>query len=131
MPAAVSLSKLVSALQFAGPKSVVQVDRQSGEVVEGPLGAATPASSALFQPITVEIDELECAKRFCETVADLNDRRRLATALAGARPMESFEHAIFRVGVAHDWFPFRDRQVANAAQACLEAQGIPFVDDLG
>jgi len=131
MPAAVSLAKLVSALQFAGPGAVVQVDRQSGEVIEEPSSAAPPDSSARFQPIAVEIDELDCAKRFCETVADLNDRRRLATALAGARPMESFENAIFRVSVAHDWFPFRDRQVANAALGFLEAQGIPFVDDLG
>ncbi len=131
MPAAVSLAKLVSALQFAGPGAVVQVDRQSGEVIDGPSSAAPPDSSARFRPIAVEIDELEFAKRFCETVADLNDRRRIATALAGTRPMESFENAIFRVGVAHDWFPFRDRQVTNAAQACLEAHGIPFVDDLG
>ncbi len=131
MPAAVSLAKLVSALQFAGPGAVVQVDRQSGEVIEDPSGAAPPESSARFQTVAVEIDELDCAKRFCETVADVNDRVRLATALATTRPMESFENAIFRVGVAHKWFPFRDRQVANAAQAYLEAHGIPFVDDLG
>jgi hypothetical protein len=131
MPAAVSLLKLVNALQFAGPGVIVQVDRESGEVVEAPAGSAASDSSARLQPIVVEVDELECAKRFCETVADLSDRRRIETALAGGRPMESFENAIFRVGIAHDWFPFRERQVAQAAQTCLEAQGIPFVDDLG
>ena len=131
MAVAVSLSKLVSALQYAGPGVVVHVDRQSGDVVESPAGGATPDSSARLQPIAVEIDELDCAKRFCETVADLNDRRRIATALAGAQPLENFENAIFRVGVAHEWFPFRERRVAAAARARLEAQGIPFADDLG
>jgi hypothetical protein len=130
MPAAVSLAKLVNALHFAAPGAVVQVDRENGEIVEASAGAATPDSSARLQPISVELDELGCAKRFSETVADGNDRRRIETALAGARPMESFENAIFRLGVAHDWFPFRERQVAQAARACLEAQGIPFVDDL-
>jgi hypothetical protein len=130
MPAAVSLAKLVTTWQFAGPGVPVQVDRQSGEVFEGAAGATATDSSHL-QPIAIEFDELECAKRFCETVTDVNDRRRIATALAGSRPMESFENTIFRVGVGHDWFPFRDRQVANAMRAFLNAQEIPFVDDLG
>ncbi len=130
MPAAVSLAKLVSALQYAGPGAVVLVDTRSGDVVEGSAGAAVRESSAHLQPVVVELNELECAKRFCETVADLNDRRRIATAFAAARPLESFENAIFRVGVAHDWFPFREGEVARAARAWLEARGIPFIDDL-
>lgn len=131
MATPVSLSKLVSAWQYAGPGVVVQVDTRSGELVEGPPVATASDSASHLQPVTIEFDELECAKRFCETVVDPNDRRRVTTALAGARPLESFENMIFRVGVAHEWFPFRDRQVANALQAFLAAQRIPFADDLG
>jgi hypothetical protein len=131
MPAAVSLAKLVSAWQFAGPGVPVQVDRRSGEVLEGAAGAAAAGSPSHLQPIAIEFDELECAKRFCETVTDVNDRRRISTALASSRPMESFENTIFRIGVGHDWFPFRDRQVANSMRAFLNAQGISFVHDLG
>jgi len=137
VPAAIALSKLVSALQFAAPGVGVRVDTMTGEIVEGvePKAATAPHASSepatRYRTIGVEFDELEWAKRFCETVRDSSDRRRIETALSGSRPMESFENAIFRLGVAHEWFPFRERQVGEAAKAWLEAQRIPFLDDLG
>ena len=99
------------------------------------LGAASDGKAGLADPtryrtVVVEVDELEVAKRFCETVAEPSNRRRLETALSSAQPLESFENALFRLGIAHTWFPFREIQLGNLAKAWLAAQGIPFLDDL-
>jgi hypothetical protein len=125
-PPAVSLARLVSALQFAQPGVAVRIDTQTGDVVEG-----TESESASCRTIDVEIDELDLARRFCERVADATDRKRFETALSSAQPMESFENALYRAGIAHEWFPFREQQIGAIAKAWLEGQGIPLVDDLG
>jgi hypothetical protein len=132
MSAAVSLTRFVSALEFAGPGAAVRIDTSTGEVVE----AAEPAISVSdqaerYQTIAVEVDEQDLARRFCEAVADPTDRKRLETALSSSQSLESFENTVHRVGLAHRWFPFRERQLGERAKACLEARGILFVDDLG
>jgi len=139
MPVPVSLAGLVSALQFAAPGAAVRIDPLTGDVIEGleplPTRQSVPATSSEesghFRTIAVDFDEHEIAKRFCETVSDRNDRQRLEMALLSAQPIESFENSLYRVGIAHQWFPFRERQLGDLAKAQLEAQGITFVDDLG
>ncbi|HEV8067452.1 MAG TPA: hypothetical protein VGP76_06935 [Planctomycetaceae bacterium] len=132
MSAAVSLTKFVSALEFAGPGAAVRIDTSTGEVVEGAEPAISVSDQAeRYQTIAVEVDEQDLARRFCEAVADPTDRKRLETALSSSQSLESFENTVHRVGLAHRWFPFRERQLGEWAKACLEARGIPFVDDLG
>jgi hypothetical protein len=134
----VSLVKLVSALQFVEPGGGVRIDVETGEVVEDssakslsePTSSVSAAQSARFRTIALQLDELETARRFCESVADPGDRKRLETALASAQPTEAFENAVYRVGIAHKWFPFREAQLGDLAKAWLQAEGIPFVDDL-
>jgi hypothetical protein len=136
VPAAVSLAKFVAAVQFADPSAGVQIDTSTGEIVEGALPVTDGDQSTSvgppgrFRTIAIEVDELDLAGRFCETVADPIHRKRLETALASARPIESFESALYRVGIAHRWFPFYNQQIGQLAKAWLEAQAIPFVDDL-
>ena len=139
MSAAVSLAKLVSALQFADPGAAVHVDTLTGEVIESPqpgsLDGAAPVGLTnrpqRYRTIAIDIDELEFARRFCASVADPNDRRRLETALSSGQSIEAFEQALYRGKIAHTWFPFRTLQLGELAKAWLEAQGLPFVDDLG
>jgi len=128
MAVPVSLVRVVSALQFAAPGAVVCIDTGTGEVIEGT--ADSRQDSERFQIIALDFDEGEIGKRFCETIADRDDRRRLETALTSSQPLESFEHALYRAGIAHQWFPFRERQLGDLAKAWLETAGIPFVDDL-
>jgi hypothetical protein len=127
MSPAVSLARLVSALQFTQSGVAVRIDTQIGDVVE----EGTESESASYRTIDVEIDELDLARRFCERVGDATGRRRLETALSSAQPMESFENALYRTGIAHEWFPFREQEIGGIAKAWLEARGIPYVDDLG
>jgi hypothetical protein len=128
MAVPVSLASLVSAVQFAAPGAVVCIHTVTGEVIEGT--ADSRQDSERFQIIALDFDEGEIAKRFCETIADRDDRRRLEIALTSAQPLESFENALYRGGIGHQWFPFRERQLGDLAKAWLETAGIPFVDDL-
>ena len=117
MPA-VSLASLVSALQFAAPGEPVRFDTRTGEVIaaDEALGPGT---------ITISLDELALAKRFCATVSEPQDRKRLETSLLSVRPMEAFEQALYRIQIAHRWFPFRDLELVQIAKAELEATGAP------
>jgi hypothetical protein len=137
MPGTVSLAKLVSALQFAEPQAGVRIDLSTGEIVEGidPTAPAGPTLSSTseserYRTFCVNFDEQDWARRFCETIADPHERHRLETALSSAQSIESFEHALYRVGIAHEWFPFRESQLGKLAKAWLESEKIPFVDDL-
>ncbi len=128
MAVPVSLARLISAVQFAAPGASVCIDTGTGEVIEGMAGSRQ--DSQRFRTISVDFDEREIAKRFCETLADRDDGRRLETALTSAQPLESFENGLYRAGIAHQWFPFRERQLGDLAKGLLQAAGIPFVDDL-
>jgi Uncharacterised protein family (UPF0158) len=137
MPAEASLAKLVTALQFAEPGALVRIDTMTGEVLEASDSessaqdrAASGGHPERYQTVDVEVDEQDLAKRFCATLGDDNARRRLETALSSDQPIEAFENALYRAGIAHEWFPFRERQLGNVAKTWLEAQGIRFVDDL-
>jgi Uncharacterised protein family (UPF0158) len=131
MPGAVSLARLVGALQFAEPGAVPYVDVMSGEVLEGVPQPISSADADRYRPVGVNVDELELARRFCQTVTDAHDRRRLETSLASGQPMESFENSLYRSGIAHEWFPFRERETGRLVKDWLTAEGIAFVDDLG
>jgi hypothetical protein len=103
----------------------------SGEVLEAVPQSNTTADAARYRLVGVKLDDLELARKFCQTVTDANDRRRLETSLASNQPLEGFENTVYRLGLAHLWLPFRERELGRLAKACLEVQGIPFVDDLG
>jgi hypothetical protein len=138
MSAAVSLAKLVSELELAGSGAVVRIDTQTGAVVDSEEPAAwslpdqvsSADQSERYRTIVLNLDEHEVARRFCESISDSDDRRRLEIALSSGQPIESFENALYRIGIAHAWFPFRELQLGSLAKELLEAQGIPFVDDL-
>jgi hypothetical protein len=125
-------------LQFVEPGAAVRVDTLTGDVAEEIEPQSPNESTSLnsngeserFRTIALDLDEREIAQRFCEKVSDPNNRRRLETALSSAQPLESFQNALFRTGIAHQWFPFRERQLADLAKARLAAEGIAFVDDL-
>jgi hypothetical protein len=138
VPVPVSLARLISAWQFAEPDLGVRVDTLTGEVVEGieaPSARQPPPfnsdeTSARLLTIALDFDEAEIAKRFCESVSEPSNRRRLETALSSAEPLESFQNALHRAGIAHEWFPFFERQLGDLAKVQLVAKGIAFVDDL-
>jgi hypothetical protein len=131
MPA-VSLASLVSALQLAAPGEPVRIDTQTGEIIgiDEALGPGSIGEAQRDRTITVSLDDVALAKRFCATVTDPQDRNRLETSLLSVRPIAAFEQALFRIQIAHRWFPFRDLELVRLAKAQLEAQSIPFVDDL-
>src|SRR5580704_3155279 len=114
MPA-FSLARLVSALQLAAPGEPVRIDTQTGEVIaiDEALGPGSGGEAQRDGTITISLDEVALAKSFCATVTDPQDRQRLETALLSVRPVEAFEQALYRVKIAHRWFPFRDLELVR------------------
>lgn len=140
MANAVSLCDLVSRLQFADPTTEIFVDTQSGTVVEREsAGDASPSTVESeitdrdrFQelPVLDDRQEIELARNFHAQVSDAENRRRLALALANTNPLQSFEAALYRCQIAHEWFRFRDERLVRLVREWLEARGIPYVDDV-
>src|SRR5579862_637466 len=140
MADAVSLSELVSRLQFADPSIENLVDTQSGTIVEkestGDASLSTVGSEVCdgrrFQklPVLDDRQEIELARNFHAQVSDAENQRRIGMALASTNPLQAFEAALYRCQIAHEWFRFRDEQLVRLAREWLEARGIPYVDDV-
>jgi Uncharacterised protein family (UPF0158) len=141
MENAVSLNELVNALQSTDVASVVYVDKTKGTIVssvedggERDRGAVsgTPLELQRLErcPVPSEREEREVARRFCNSVEDADDRRRLVVALSGAAGLDAFLNTLFRCGIAHDWFRVRDQHLIQFAKGWLEARDIPYVNDV-
>ena len=140
MPRTVSLSEFVAALQFSDATAVAYFDRTTGQIVtptqdaeEAGADRSEPARSPeRFErlPAFSEQDEIELARQFAATVENAEDRQRLRLALASASPREAFEAALFRCRIANEWFQFRDQRLLQLARDWLEAQAIPYIDDV-
>ncbi|MGF1608962.1 MAG: UPF0158 family protein [Kiloniellales bacterium] len=77
-----------------------------------------------------DIHEYAIMERFCLSVEPVERSDRLIDAIKGRGAFRRFKDAIHRMGIADDWYRFRDQALAEFATDCLEAQGIPFKNDL-
>jgi len=135
MPKTVSLSKVLAALQFGDPTTVIYVDRTTGQIVGSAqirAEANGPKKPDRFErlPVLTEQDEIELARHFSDAAEKTEDRQRLNLALSSANPQEAFQTALFRCQIANEWFQFRDKHLLQLVKNWLDAQGVPYSDDV-
>lgn len=75
-------------------------------------------------PDRFEIDEYRMMERFASGVADPAVQAALADALRGRGAFRRFKDAVHRLGLAEEWYRYRDRGYEDVARAWCEAQGI-------
>jgi len=140
MPPSLSLSDVVTALQFADPGERAFLDSRTGQIVRQPVEAKSGEKSSEDQdtplpdgceslPALTEQDELAFARQFTAEVANPEDKRRFELALASGKPQEAFETTVFRCQIANAWFPYRNRCVVQFAKDWLDARNLSYTDD--
>ena len=141
MPASLSLSDVVAALQYGDPHERAFLDSRTGQIVRQRVAAkadetspenrdVVPTEHCERLPELTEREELDFACRFTAEVASPEDRGRLELALAGAKAFENFETTVFRCQIANAWFPFRDRCLVQFAKDWLAARRVSYTDDV-
>jgi hypothetical protein len=127
-----SLSDFVAALQFGDANECRILDPLTGQIVhraaenQEPL----PPDGNERLPTLTDQEELAFARQFTAEVANPEDRRRLALALASGDAHAAFETTVFRCQIANAWFQYRDRCLVQFAKDWLDARNLSYTDDV-
>ena len=94
----------------------------SADDVDGPEYAPLPTR--------FDVHEWSIMRDFCDRVGDEDLRDRLLRAVHGRGAFRRFKDVVYEEGIQDDWFAYREARFADIARDWLEAEGIPYVDDV-
>ena len=80
-------------------------------------------------PTRFEIHEWQIMDRFARWVDDERIGEELRYALRGRGAFRMFKEAIHRLGVAEEWYEYRERALRRIAVEWCEANGIRFTEE--
>ena len=157
MQAPVKLSAIVEAMEFQTDESSAYLNRRTGAIViisdeefraveEGRPLEEYPdwqredievAREILEDeegvyvrlPTRFEIHEWRIMDRFARWVEDERISEELSYAIRGRGAFRMFKDAIHRLGVAEEWYEYRERALREIAAGWCEANGIRFEEE--
>jgi len=77
-------------------------------------------------PGKFEIHEWSIMERFARSLTDAAESDELDAALHGRGAFRRFKDAAHRLGIADEWYQFRQTALEEIATEFLEAHGIAF-----
>ena len=90
---------------------------------------AVQAGDCLALPSRFDIHEWEIMRDFALSVEDIRKREQLLNAIHGRGAFRYFKDCVHRMGIADEWYRFREHALEEIAIEWLEANGIPFERD--
>ena len=115
-----------SALETENPDDLAEWQREElprwREVVD--------SDDWLELPNSFEIHEYSIMERFCQSIEEDDSRRELLDAIRGRGAFRFFKSTIRRMGIEDQWYRYRDQALARIAMDWLEANEIPYRDDM-
>ena len=152
MPICVRLREIVEGMESQSDEMTAYLNVKTGQVVpvsDEELAAAEAGEQAsdeaaweaealeiargvlagedyIALPDRVEIDEYRMMERFASSVADPAARARLQRAIEGRGAFRYFKDSIHDLGLAEEWYSYRDRGYEEIAIAWCEAHGIDY-----
>ena len=152
MAAIVSLRDVTEEMDMSSDKATAYINRNTGELftltdevlafAENPDEAAEAAqwqkdllpkareviASEDFIPLPgkFEIHDWSIMERFARSLTDAAVNDELDAALHGRGAFRRFKDAVHRLGIADEWYRFRDAALEEIAVEFLEAHGIEF-----
>lgn len=144
MSSTVQLSRIVATLDELMEGQSAFLERASGEVVfvldpmihGEDIAALEPSfddvdsDAYVALPTRFDIHEWSIMRDFCDRVEPEQVRQRLLRAVHGRGAFRRFKDVVDEEELRTDWFAFRDARLTDIARDWLEAEGIPFVDDV-
>ena len=145
----VSLSDIIQGMEFQSDEMKSYLNTQTGKVVTvddealyaaedcDPDGSHEPGELELARaildgrtylqlPDRFDIDEYRMMERYAQSVADGAKAEELFVALRGRGAFRYFKDTVRRLGIADDWYAFRDRAFEEIAVEWCEENGISF-----
>ena len=155
MAASVSLRDVIDEMEMSSDEATSYINRKTGEIVtltdeisamaEDPDEAADAAewqkdllpkvreitASEDFIPLPgkFEIHEWSIMERFARSLTDAAVSDELEAAVHGREAFRRFKDAVQRLGIADDWYRFREAALEEIAIEFLEAHRIAFHRD--
>ena len=152
MAAIVSLRDVIDEMEMMSDEATSYINRKTGELItvtdemfavaEDPDRAADAppwekdllpkvrevAASEDFLPLPSKFDihEWSIMERFADSLTDAAASDELDAALHGRGAFRRFKDAVHRLGIADEWYRFRDAALEEIAIGFLEAHGIAF-----
>jgi len=152
MAAIVSLRDVIDHVELASDEATAYINRKTGELitltdeelalVEDPDEAAEAAewqkdllpkaqevlASQDFIPLPgkFEIHEWSIMERFARSLTDAAVSDELDAAVHGRGAFRRFKDGVQRLGIADEWYRFREAALEEIAIEFLEAHGIAF-----
>jgi Uncharacterised protein family (UPF0158) len=152
MAAIVSLSDVIDQMELTTDEATAYINRKTGELItltheevalaEDPEEAAEapqwqkdllPKAREVLAsedyiplPSKFEIHEWSIMERFAQSLTDVAVSDELDAALHGRGAFRRFKNAVHRLGIADEWYRFRDVALEEIAIEFLEANGIAY-----
>jgi len=152
MAAIVSLRDVIEVMDLSSDEATTYINRKTGEIVtltdeivamaEDPDDAAEAAewqkdllpkarevaASEDFIPLPgkFEIHEWSIMERFARSLPDAAVSDELDAAVHGRGAFRRFKDAVHRLGIADEWYRFREAALEEIAIGFLEANGIAY-----
>jgi hypothetical protein len=149
MSVRVSLSDIIQGMEFQSDEMKSYLNIQTGKVVtvdDEALYAAEDGDPEGFHdpdelkvardildgkeylplPDRFDIDEYRMMERYAQSVADDAKADELFVALRGRGAFRYFKDTVRRLGIADDWYAFRDRAFEQLAVEWCDENGVAF-----
>jgi hypothetical protein len=151
----VSLREVVEGLEMGGDESRCFLDKRTGEVImltDEDFGEVESdpddlpewqreivqkareidegSEDFLELPDSFEIHEWQIMEDFCNSLEDPVAREGLLERIHGDGAFRRFKDGIYRYKVANEWFRFRGKAFEEIAIRWLEANEIPYTNDI-
>ena len=97
-------------------------EAEAAEIARGVLAG----KDYIALPDRFEIDEYHMMERFASAVTDATASSRLRRAIQGRGAFRYFKDSLHDLGLAQEWFAYRDRAYEDIAIAWCEANGIEY-----
>lgn len=150
MAAIVSLRDVIDEMEMSSDEATAYINRKTGELItlthedlalaEDPDEAAEAAEwqkdilpkarevaasgDFIALPGKFEIHEWSIMERFARSITDAAVNDELQAAVHGGGAFRRFKDAVHRLGIADEWYRFRDVALEEIAIEFLEAHGI-------
>jgi hypothetical protein len=142
MAVIVSLRDVIEEMDLMSDEATAYINRKTGELItltheelslaEDPEDLLPKAREVLasedFIPLPgkFEIHEWSIMERFARSLTDAAASDELDAALHGRGAFRRFKDAVQRLGIADEWYRFREAALEEIAIEFLEAHGIAY-----
>jgi len=157
MAAIVSLRDVIDEMEMMSDEATSYINRKTGELItltheelalaEDPEEAmdapewqkyllpkvreVAASEDFIALPGKFEIHEWSIMERFAQSLTDAAVNDELQAAVHGGGAFRRFKDAVHRLGIADEWYRFRDAALEEVAIDFLEAHGIEFQREPG